>query len=182
MVNGLIPRRYAKALYKFALEKGNAKAVYDEMKVVIGAFMKNPDLQKVLANPFVSAADKQELLIAAAGENAENDYRGFVKLIIELHREQFAYLMALAYRDIYREANRISQVKITTAANLNDAEMDKIRNVVVKAFPDTTLEFSYEVKPELIGGFVIDVDSLRMDASVSNELEQLRLNLLRSNQ
>lgn len=182
MVNGLIPRRYAKALYKFALEKGNAKAVYEEMKVVINAFQSNPDLQKVLANPFVSDADKQELLIAAAGENAENDYRGFVKLIIGQKREEFAHLMALAYRDIYREANHISQVKITTAAKLDDAEMTKIKNVVVKAFPQSTLEYSYDVKPELIGGFVIDVDSVRMDASVSNELEQLRLNLLRSNQ
>ena len=182
MVNGLIPRRYAKALYKFALEKGNAKTVYDEMKVVIGAFQKNPELQKVLANPFVSTADKENLLIAAAGENAENDYRGFVKLILQLHREQFAYLMALAYRDIYREANRISQVKITTAANLEDAEMAKIRGLVEKAFPDSVLEYSYEVRPEIKGGFVVDVDSVRMDASVSNELEQLRLNLLRSNQ
>ncbi|MDE5869648.1 MAG: F0F1 ATP synthase subunit delta, partial [Muribaculaceae bacterium] len=38
-----------------------------------------------------------------------------------------------------------------------------------------------EVNPDLIGGFVIDVDSTRMDASLSNELEQLRQNLIRSN-
>lgn len=182
MVNGLIPRRYAKALYKFALDKGNTTVVYDEMKEVIESFRKNPDLQKVLSNPFVSAADKEKLLVTAAGDRAENDYRGFVKLILELHREEFAHLMALAYRDIYRDANNIRQVRITTATNLEDAEMQKIRSVVEKAFTGSTLEYSYDVDPSIIGGFVIDVDSVRMDASVSNELEQLRLNLLRSNQ
>ncbi len=180
MVNGLIPRRYAKALYKFALDRGNAGAVYDEMKVVIASFESNPDLQKVLANPFVKREDKMNLLIQAAGNGVEDDYRGFVKLILDNNREEFAYLMALAYRDIYREENKISQVKITTAVELEDSEMDKLRNVIVKSFPDRTLEYSYAIEPNLIGGFIIDVDSVRMDASISNEIEQLRLNLIRS--
>jgi len=180
MINGLIPRRYAKALFKFAAERGNTEAVYDEMKTVINSFRENSDLCKVLGNPFVSRKDKENLLIEAAGSDVEDDYRRFVSLILDHHREEFAYLMALSYRDIYREVNHISQVKITSAANLSDAELDKIRSIVKKAFPKSLLEFSYDVDPELIGGFVIDVDSVRMDASVSNELEQLRLTLIRS--
>lgn len=181
MVNGLIPRRYAKALYKFALDKGNTKTVYDEMKAVIASFERNPGLQKVLSNPFVSSDDKENLLVSAAGDRAENDYRGFVKLILEAHREEFAYLMALAYRDIYRDKNHISQVKITTAVTLEDAELEKIRKVVEKAYKGYSLEYSYDVNPDIIGGFIVDVDNMRMDASISNEIEQLRLNLLRSN-
>ena len=56
--------------------------------------------------------------------------------------------------------------------------MDKLRAMVEKAFPGTKLEYSYRVDPELIGGFVIDVDDARMDASISNEIEQLRLTLI----
>lgn len=180
MINGLIPRRYAKALYKFASESGKTSAVYDEMKTVIISFQKNPDLSKVLGNPFVSRADKESLLIEAAGSDVEDDYRRFVKLILDNNREEFAYLMALSYRDIYREEHRISQVRITTASSLQESELEKIRNVVAKAFPESVLEYSYEIDPDLIGGFVVDVDSVRMDASVSNEIEQLRLTLIRS--
>ena len=89
--------------------------------------------------------------------------------------------MALAYRDIYRKENKISQVRITTAVELPEAEMKKLRAVVENSFKDTKFEYSSEVDPDLIGGFVIDVDSTRMDASVSGELEQLRQNLLSSN-
>ena len=178
MDSGLIPQRYAKAMYKFALEHNSADAVYEEMKVVINSFRENPRLSKVLANPFVDDKEKYELLKAAAGDKVEDGFLGFVKLIIEKRREEFALQMALAYRDIYRKANHISQVKITTAVNLPDAEMDKLRTLVSNSFKDTKLEFTEQINPEIIGGFIIDVDDSRMDASISNEIEQLRLNLL----
>lgn len=181
MISGLIPHRYAKALYKFALETNSAGKVYDEMKNVISSFQTNSGLAKVLSNPFVETADKEKLLLAAAGKNPGDDYKRFVKLILEHKREEFAYLMAYAYRDIYRKANNISQVKITTAVPLEEIEMKKLRDVVKNAFSDTVFEYTEEVDPELIGGFVIDVDSTRLDASISSELEQLRQNLIRSN-
>ena len=53
MDNGLIPRRYAKALYKFALEHGSTQAVYDEMKQVVEAFRQNPTLQNNFDIKFV---------------------------------------------------------------------------------------------------------------------------------
>ena len=119
--------------------------------------------------------------MSAAGKEPGDDYRRFVKLILDHKREEFAYLMALAYRDIYRKENNISQVLITTASSLPEEEMEKLRAVVEKSFKDTKFEYSTRVNPDLIGGFVIDVDSTRMDASVSGELAQLRQNLLRSN-
>lgn len=177
MNNGLIPRRYAKALYKFALEKGKTKEIYDLSKRVIDAFKTNPELQKVLSNPFVPEKDKESLLLTAAGEKNELFDR-FVLLILEQKRVEYAYGMMLAYRDIYRKENHISQAKITTASKLDAARMEKLRNLVSSAFKDAELEFTEAVDPNLIGGFVIDVDSVRMDASISNELEQLRQTLL----
>lgn len=178
MNDGLIPQRYAKALYKLALEKGNAEAVYQEMRQVAESFRANPDLNRVLANPFVSREDKEQLLLAAAGKDVEADYRAFVKLILQQDREEFAQQMALAYRDIYRKENRISQVTITTASEIDPAQLEKIKKLVQDAYKDHSLEWNFRVDPELIGGFVVDVDSSRLDASLSNELEQLRTNLL----
>ena len=87
-------------------------------------------------------------------------------------------LIALSYRDLYRKENKISQVRIITAAQLPDEGMAKLRAMVEKSFTGRKLEFSDGIDPELIGGFVIDVDDARMDASISNEIEQLRLNLI----
>ncbi|MCM1319726.1 MAG: ATP synthase F1 subunit delta [Muribaculaceae bacterium] len=178
MNGGLIPKRYAKALYKFAVQEGTAPLVYEEMKSVVAAFESNPDFCKVLANPFIDNADKSKLLLSAAGDKLENAYKGFVRLILDNKREMYAYEMALAFRDIYRTANNISMVHITTAAEMGETQMEKLTNLVQKSFKGNTLEYTYSIDPEIIGGFVIDVDSVRMDASISNELEQLRLTLL----
>lgn len=177
MISGLIPHRYALALYKFAGESNSSRAVYAEMKNVIEAFRSNAQLEKVLSNPFVESADKRKLLLSAAGKTPGDDYRRFVSLILDHNREEFAYLMALAYCEIYRKENRISQVRITTAAKLPDHEIDKLKKVVESAYSNRTFEYDYEIDPDIIGGFVIDVDSTRMDASISSELEQLRQNL-----
>lgn len=178
MDNGLIPRRYAKALYKFASGHGSTDKVYEEMKEVIISFQKNPELQKALSNPYISNEDKAKLLKAAIGEKVENDYLGFIKLVLDQKREDYFYAMALSYRDIYRQEHKISQVKVTTATELSAPELGRLKNMVVKSFPDRTLEFSEVVDPDIIGGFIIDVDDSRMDASLSSELEQLRLNLI----
>ena len=178
MDNGLIPRRYAKALYKYALEKGKTKEVYDLTKRVIAVFQENPDLQKAMSNPFISEQDKESLMKTAAGVENDDIFMQFVRLVISQKRIEYFYHILLAYRDIYRKENKISQAKITTAVKLDDDRMSKLRDLVKSAFKDSELEFSEAVNPDLIGGFIIDVDSVRMDASLSNELEQLRQTLL----
>ncbi len=178
MSNGLIPQRYAKALYKLTEEKGTTDSVYDEMREVADAFDRNPELAKVLANPFVSRDDKAKLLESAAGDKAEDDYRSFVRLVLDHNREEYARLMALAYRDIYRRAHGIAEATLITAAPLGQTETDKIKSIVAKAYPSLKLEWKEKTDPDLIGGFVVDVDGYRLDASVRNELEQLRLKLI----
>lgn len=179
MSDGLIPQRYAKALYKYAEEKGNTTAVYDEMKRVVASFQRNPGMRKALSNPFLAKEQKERLLLAAAANTAEDDYSRFVRLILAHHREDYAYLMMLSYCSIYREKNKIKNVTISTAVEFPDEQLAKIRVVVENAFKDSVLEYKYVVNPDLIGGFMIDVDSVRMDASISGELEQLRQNLLK---
>lgn len=180
MNGGLIPRRYAKALYKFAQQTGTTAQVYEQMKSVVQAFEANPELSKVLANPFISNEDKQKLLLAVAPRQNDEAYRGFVRLILDNRREMYAREMALAFVDIYRDANDISMVRIVTAVPMPDDEMVKLKALVQKSFPTRKLEYSCGVDADIIGGFIIDVDSVRMDASISNELEQLRLTLLSS--
>ena len=173
MDNGLIARRYAKALYKIAKEHDKIAAVYEEMKAVVKAFADNPTLQRTLSNPYITKE--------AAGKLYEDDFKALVKLVIDKHREEFMYAICLAYCDIYRNENHISRVRIITAKPLPDDRMERIRHLVQKSFPNRTFEYSMEINPELIGGFQVFVDNVKMDASISNELQQLRQNLISSN-
>ncbi|WP_367881452.1 F0F1 ATP synthase subunit delta, partial [uncultured Duncaniella sp.] len=85
MNQGLIPSRYAKALYEFASEKGADKRVFDLMKTLSASFEAEPQLMKVMANPFVAPADKVKLLSTAAGVRQDSDdvFARFLQLLTE---------------------------------------------------------------------------------------------------
>lgn len=182
MDQGLIPRRYAKALYKFAQENGNDAAVYGLMKTLARSCEENPGVMQAVANPFVDSADKVTLVSAAAGAGKDDRcFADFLKLLVDNKRIDLSRDIAIAYMDLYRKANRIYRVEVVTAGKLDAASMARLKELVERHLDGGTMEYSERVDPELIGGFVVNIDNERLDASVSNEFKQLRLKLL-SNQ
>lgn len=177
MNDGLIPNRYAKALYKFAEQLGQQTEVYGQMKSLEAAFASSRELKQVVNNPFVPVGKKQSLLLAAAGAQPGGPLDKFILLVDRNNRVEFLRAMAVSYIKLYRTVNGIAQVKVETAAKLPDTEIQKIVALVEKQLNGQTLELSSSVNPDLIGGFRITVDTLELDASVKNEIEKLRLKL-----
>lgn len=179
MNEGLIPSRYAKALYKFALEKGAAERVYGLMKSLTAAFASQEGLQPVMSNPFVSDADKVALLDTAAGAKADDAcFHDFLKLLIANKRVSAVRGIALAYEQLYRRENDIYRVNVVMAAPMAVDEEARLKSLIDKHLGTATMEYTRTIDPDLIGGFVVNIDSERLDASIKNELKQLRLKLL----
>lgn len=182
MNDGLIPRRYAKALLEFAKSKGADARVYGFMQQLAASFEAQQGLQQAVANPFVSAADKTALLTVAAGiDNGKSDpvFADFLKLLVDRGRIDMIRGIALAYIDLYRHANNIYSVIVTSASPLKPEDLDRLKSMVAGHLgSDVTLEFTDVVDPSLIGGFAISVGNERLDASIANELNQLRRQIL----
>lgn len=179
MNEGLIPRRYAKALYKFALEKGVDKRLYQLTANLVDAFTRQPALKEAVANPFVSAADKNQLLLTAAGAGTDDTvFTNFLRLLEENGRVDFIRDIAIAYREIYREHNNIYRVTVTSAQPLAEAEESRLKKLIQKHLNGATMEYNALVNPDLIGGFTVAINNEKLDASVANELKQLRLKLI----
>jgi F-type H+-transporting ATPase subunit delta len=184
MDQGLIPRRYAKALYKFASERKQDQAIYDLMKQLAATFEQVSDLQTAVTNPFVSNSDKVGLLMSAANVSVVDNavatqcFVNFLKLLVDNDRLSFVRGIALAYIVLYRKANNIYKVEVVTADAIDDAETSRLKGLISKHLKDATMEYSQSVDSSLIGGFIINIDNEQLDASISNELKQLRLKLL----
>lgn len=179
MNEGLIPRRYAKALYEYAADLGKEERMYALMKNLSGAFEAMPQIRKTLANPFVAAADKKALLATAAG--AVKDDKAFANLLSLLDRNRrfdMAQGIALAYMDMYRSAKGIKVVRVQTAAAMDSALEQRLRKIIAAHLNGDTMEYTASMNPDLIGGFTVQTGNERLDASVANELKQLRLNLI----
>ncbi|MBQ8565331.1 MAG: F0F1 ATP synthase subunit delta [Bacteroidaceae bacterium] len=177
MNEGLIPRRYAKALYKYAQEQQCTQQVYADSQRLEEAFATHPALTKALGNPALSATEKEQLLVAAAGTDAGKAILRFINLVILNHRETYFRAAMLDFQEVYRKENNIARVTITTATTMNDDIVARIKNLL-KTQLDKELEFVYVTDPALIGGFILRVESMQLDASIQNELKKLRVKLL----
>ncbi|MBQ7941400.1 MAG: ATP synthase F1 subunit delta [Muribaculaceae bacterium] len=179
MNDGLIPNRYAKALYKYAHEQGVTEEVYLQMKRLSESYEALPELKKTVDNPFLPVADREKVLLSASGAEKDGCLDKFILMVIRSNRECYMREMALSYGKIYRDANDIAQVKITTAIELPEEKLSQIIEVVEHELKGKKVERTVTVNPELIGGFVVQVDSMVLDTSVKNELKKLRLKLLK---
>lgn len=178
MNDGLIPKRYAKALYKLATENGDLDEIYVQMRELSGRNTAIDELKRVMRNPYVPNEDKGRVMLLAAGAQPGSSLEKFILLIIKNNRAEFLRKIALSYVSLYREKHNIAKVEVTTATALPEAEVQAIIDVVKKQLGDATLEVETQVDPELIGGFTVSVGDMLLDASVKNELKKLRLNLL----
>lgn len=184
MDQGLIPHRYAKALYKVAVERNCAKDLYVVMTTLAESFAANPTLQEVMCNPYVKAVEKRSLIFTAAGikETASGELPhtlgDFITLLERNKRISFFRDTVLAYIAIYRKACNISTVTVTSAAPLTAEASGRLRRLIAAHKPGATIEYKETVNPDLLGGFMIAIDNERLDASIQNELKQLRLTML----
>lgn len=180
MNEGLIPRRYAKALMLVAKERGVDADVYQQMKCLEAGFVALPALNDTLNNPYIPEADKSKLILTASGVEPDKDkvLADFVKLLERNGRIGMMRLIAYAYVELYREANHIFNVEVKSAAPLSVADEKRLKGLVEKHLKGGKMEYTHSVDSSLIGGFTVSIGNEKIDASVGNELKQLRLNLL----
>ncbi|MDD4921212.1 MAG: F0F1 ATP synthase subunit delta [Bacteroidales bacterium] len=178
MDEGKISVRYAHALYALAKEKGIHHEIYKEMQTMSQAFMELPELTKALANPMHSGKEKQALLTTAAGGNIDSLLNDFFAFVIKKGREEFMIFIAMSYQKYYREDQRIVVGKITSALPLKEETILKIRQLINKEF-NATIELSTKIEPDIIGGFIFEVDNYQMDSSVKKALQHIQKELIR---
>lgn len=178
MNDGLIPKRYAKALYKLAIENGDSHEIYEQLKPLIRGLSGLDEVKRVLLNPYVAEADKGRVMMQLVGAKPGSSLDKFILLVIRNNRAEFLRKIALSYVNLYRQEHNIAKVEITSASALPQEQTDAIVNIVRRQLGDTTLEVEQYVDAELIGGFTVKVGDILLDASIKNELKKLRLKLL----
>ena len=80
--------------------------------------------------------------------------------------------MANSYVTLYRKQKNIIRGKLTTAVAVSPAMEQKMRRMV-ESKTQGTVEFETEVDPDIIGGFILEYDTYRMDSSVKSQLNSI---------
>lgn len=173
MNTGMIPSRYAKALYEYAGENSATERVYGEMQRLAGSFAAEPALRRALDNPILTPEQKSGLVYNAAGGDPSDELKRFVELVLRHKRMQLLHRMALDYMDLYRRAHNISTGELQTAVAVDEATEQRLKEWIVSR-THGTVELRTLVRPDILGGFIFEMNSMRLDASVATQLRKIR--------
>lgn len=175
---GVISVRYARALLKCATISHKEDAVYFEMQSLVASYLKVPQLRPTIDNPMLSSEQKLKIIGTACGGFSPLVER-FVTLVLCDSREKALQFIAASYVTLYRRQKNITIGRLTTAVPVSQETEDRMKKMV-EAKTRGTVEFETEVDPEIIGGFILEYDTYRMDASVRAELNKVFQGLTKS--
>ena len=168
----MISVRYARALLKAGIEAKVADKVYADMQTLVASYQAAPALKGTIDNPMLSKKQKLDLLVTAAGGASCDLTTRFVQLVVSEDREGIMQFIANSFVDLYRKHNNLISAKLTTARPLDSGTEAKFRKLVEDR-TNGTVEFNTNVNPNIIGGFVLEYDTYRMDASVRRQLSSI---------
>ena len=174
MDNGKLSVRYARALLQFAQEQGCEDAVYDGLtRFAHNYLLAISQFNEVLADPVVAKEEKVKLLEMAVGEPLHDTLKHFIAFVTDQKRENKMFLIAMKYMETYRAKHNILSTQVTTATELPETTYNRIKDFIKLNF-NAEAEMDIHIDPSLIGGFILDIENTRMDASVAGQLNALK--------
>ena len=180
MNTGAISMRYARALLMFANEAGVAADVYREALILSGNFRQVPELKAVLEKPMMSYENKLRILVQAAGGKVTKQLNKFFELVLNEKREKYLMGINQAFIDLYRKQEKIRVGKLTTAVPIAPEEVERIRQIVVN-HAGGTAEFTTKVDPSIEGGFIFEINTYRLNASIADQMRRIKQQFIEKN-
>jgi F-type H+-transporting ATPase subunit delta len=176
MNTGIIAQRYAKALLLLVQESGRGEAVVVQTRKLLHAMENVPELCRTLYDPAVSDSLRSSIFSSAlAPDPVEPDLDKFLALVMKKGRVEMIKYIFISFDVLWCRYKGIFRgILIVPKRTSATAELERKLKDVVKSHFGKTLELEVQEKPELIGGFVLDIEDRLLDASAKHQLDIIR--------
>lgn len=165
--------RYAKAVLDIAVEQGQEKEVFNQMRTIASTLSENTELQLFLNNLVVTPDNKKSVLLEVFPNTSSIVTRLF-DLIIENKRTGLLHSIATTFVQLYHRHINAVEAVVTTAIPLDTTLENQVLNKVKELTQASEVTLHNQVDPEIIGGFILRVGDWQYDASIANHFDSLK--------
>jgi len=177
--NAPIVARYARALLQLANANKQADAIRGELKSLREILVGNPTFKALLSDPGISTARRDTLLKRTFTGRASPVLLNFLGLLNSKGRITLLGEIIDAYEDMLEAQLGNVEVDVTVSQKLSPEQLERVREKVSAAIKRNAVIHQY-VDDSIIGGLVLRVQDKLIDASVRNQLEMMRRQLLQA--
>jgi F-type H+-transporting ATPase subunit delta len=167
-----IARVYAEALFEVAKGKGKLDVIREQLGQVADALESDRELAVFFFSPSLSSAEKRDG-IERAISGAEPELINFLELLVEKHRMPVIFRIRRRFDEMWAEENKQLDVTLTSAVELDPEIVEHVRGEIERQ-TDRKVQLRTRVDENVLGGLVLQVGNMVLDASIRNRLERLR--------
>ena len=176
MNDSKISIRYSRAIFQSALEKEILDKVYQDM-ILISEICKIAETKDFLGSPIIVPSKKEAIFHKMLGGNVEEITLSLIDLIVKNGRESFIPAIARVFIHETKKFKGITESVLTTAVKVDDKVKKQITDLISEGFK-TKVELKETIDPEIIGGFILQIDDNYIDASIRNKLRKIKKELI----
>ncbi len=183
MVDVKAAKRYTKALFGVAQDRGVLERVRTDLQAVCAIVDGTPDLADFLINPLASHEAKEQLLATGLGGALGDELMDFLRLLVRHDRCALLSAVLEQFELLADEAAGVVRARVESPVPLTESEKTLLAAAVQRRFGREPI-IEYVETPELIGGIRMRVWDTVVDDSLQSALarmrEQLRSKRLRA--
>ena len=168
-------KRYAHALIDLAQDQKSMDALLEQTELIESTLKQSSDLRSLLNSPVVKNEDKQSIA-KSVFKSVDKMLHGLFELLAENNRFDHLKWICQSYKHSYNQMHNIQEAHITSAIELDKSTL-KALEAKIKEITGDSAQITTEVNDELIGGFVLKLNDLQYDASISGQLSKIKRNL-----
>tara|TARA_A200000113_G_scaffold53055_1_gene43880 strand:+ start:5931 stop:6461 length:531 start_codon:yes stop_codon:yes gene_type:complete len=167
--------RYARAIYEIADEEKLVEEVYNDMIRISKLNRDSFDFKNLLSNSIIDNIDKKKAILSLIEKNNSITEK-LLDLLIHNKRVAIISDISSSFIQLYNKHNNIKEAVVITASpinkNLENQILSQIKIPEAKSITLTNL-----VDSSIIGGFIIQYDGKEYNASIKQNLKNLKTEL-----
>ena len=172
----IIAQKYSKALLEVAQESQQLEAVLAEV-AAFDQVIQSTDLQAFLVD--VAYSDDKKHQVIESLQNASSDiFKNFLTILV---KNQRMALLPVIIKEIRHQADslfKISDVVVTSAIALSDAQLSKLETTIKSKFDLNEVTIKNTVDTSILGGVIINARGKIIDASIKSQLTKIAKSII----
>ena len=169
---------YSLALYELAAESKSISEIEEQSSAFINLISKSNDFNLLIIDPTNKKEDQLNVIMKISEQYKLNNLlTKFLSFLTIKRRLFFVEKILKNFIKICSKKRGEIVAKLTAAKELNDNEVNKIKEELAKNF-SSKIKLQYKFDPSLIGGLIIKVGSIMIDTSIKNKLQQIEKKMI----
>ena len=172
-------KRYAKALYEVAQDRGRVGEVEQDLLHLAETVRVNSDLRDLLEHPAIALEKKKAIIEALFQGKGGSEVYNLLLLLTDRRRTEIVPFLVVDYGKIANEALGQAVAVVTTPKPLTAEEAEAITTYFSR-ITGKKIRVSSEIDTSLLGGLQVRIGDRLYDGSLSGKLNRLRKTLVGS--